>query len=516
MFIRTFCKRIFLQVQQQATTAPKEETSNAAAELAAGWKLECTYSLLPPEFYVFQRPDPVPSPRLLALNLPLCVELGLDPSLLQSHGGAEVFSGNRLPVGSKPLAMAYAGHQYAHFTLLGDGRALLLGEQISPDGTRRDLHFKGSGPTPFARRGDGKAAIGPMLREFLVGEFLHAVGTPTSRALAVVATGETIYRDRPLPGAVLTRVASSHIRVGTFQYAALQKNPESLRALTSYTLWRHYPHLVAQKNPALSLLQEAIHRQARLIAQWMNIGFVHGVMNTDNMAISGETIDLGPCAFLDTYHPDAVFSSIDHYGRYAYSRQPAIAQWNLARFAEAILPLINSDKRTAIQLAQEALETFPEVFHQAWLDGIRNKLGLQTPQNGDLELIQDFFTALQETKADFTLAFRALAEGSEPQATSTDAQPMLTRWYQRWRKRLELEPSPYEQILASLRSVNPAIIPRNHKINSVLDAAENGNLSPFLQMLEALRDPFEKRANYPEFREPPPPGSPPCVTFCGT
>lgn len=481
-----------------------------------GWRLEGTYGLLPEVFYEYRQPDRVPQPKLLVLNEPLCRRLGLEFELLNSEEGAAVLAGQRRVAGSRPLAMAYAGHQFGNFTMLGDGRALLLGEQICPDGARVDLHWKGTGPTRFARRGDGKAAVGPMLREFLIGEFFAAVGIPASRALAVVATGETIYRERPLPGAILTRVASSHLRVGTFQFASLFEELEPLRALTAYTIWRHFPELAIEKNPALALLQAVCRQQARLIAQWMNVGFVHGVMNTDNMAISGETIDFGPCAFLDTYRADAVFSSIDHYGRYAFSRQPAIAQWNLARFAESLLPLLARERPSAIRLAEEVLEEFPREFHERWMEGARQKFGLLYPEKDDFELIREFFDAMEEAKADFTVSFRRLSEGQMPVGHTEEGNARLAAWYERWERRLEREGLSREEILAKMREVNPAVIPRNHKVNEALEAAVKGDLRLFNRMVDAVRDPFEKRSSYPEFREAPSVDAPPCVTFCGT
>ncbi|HTO03268.1 MAG TPA: YdiU family protein, partial [Opitutus sp.] len=373
-----------------------------------GWRLEQTYAQLPALFHFAIAPTPVQSPRLVVLNRPLAERLGLDADALASNDGAAIFAGNRLPPGSVPLAQAYAGHQFGHFTPLGDGRAILLGEQITPRGERFDIQLKGSGPTPYSRRGDGRAALGPMLREYIISEAMHGLGIPTTRSLAVAATGESVYRESALPGAVLTRVAASHLRVGTFQWAAAAGDETAVRALVDYTVGRHYPELSGAENRARALLGVVIERQAALIARWLLVGFVHGVMNTDNMAISGETIDYGPCAFIDVYDPVTVFSSIDRNGRYAYGNQPAIAQWNLTRFAETLLPLFDLVEERAVEIATEALAAFSERYQHHWLAGMRRKLGLFTDEPGDRALIESLLTWMQNSKSDFTNSFAGL------------------------------------------------------------------------------------------------------------
>src|SRR4051794_37853057 len=389
-------------------------------DFMAGWHLEHTYASLPSLFHAAARPTPVREPRLIVFNRPLAIALGLDADALDGPDGAVILGGNALPEGATPIAQAYAGHQFGYFTALGDGRAILLGEQITPAGDRVDIQLKGPGRTPFSTRGDGRAALGPMLREYLVSEAMHALGIPTTRSLAVVATGEPVYRDRRLDGAVLTRVAASHIRVGTMQWAAAHQDRDALRALSDYTRARHYPELAASPEPHIALFDAILERQARLIARWQLVGFVHGVMNTDNMALSGETIDYGPCAFMDAYDPATVFSSIDHGGRYAYGNQPSIAQWNLARLAEAMLPLFDPDAERAVERATAALDRFPALFEQHWLDGLRAKLGLFTPEPDDLALVNDLLAWMQRTAADFTNTFRALTGGA-PSGSPTAA-----------------------------------------------------------------------------------------------
>ena len=396
----------------------------------AGWRLEHTYAALPPLFHARVAPTPVRQPEFVVLNAPLATALGLDPAALESGDGAAVFAGNRLPDGAQPLAQAYAGHQFGFFTGLGDGRAILLGEQVTPDGRRVDVQLKGAGPTPYSRRGDGRAALGPMLRELVVGEAMHALGIPTSRGLAVVSTGEPVYRERPLPGAVLTRVASSHLRVGTFEWAAAHRDTPALVALADYTIRRHYPDLAGHDTPYVALFEAIAERQARLLAQWQLVGFVHGVMNTDNMALSGETLDYGPCAFLDVYDARTVFSSIDHDGRYAFGNQPGIARWNLTRLAEALLPILADDEARAVEAAQEVLRRFPERFHQHWLAGMRGKLGLSTANDGDAALADDLLAWMQQAEADYTNTFRLLARRSDVEALAA-ADPVFGAWHAR-------------------------------------------------------------------------------------
>ncbi len=480
--------------------------------------------------YLPWQPASVPDPRLLYLNHELTAELGLDAAALQGAQGAALFAGNQLPEGAKPLAQAYAGHQFGNFSpLLGDGRALLLGEVIDRQGRRRDVAFKGSGRTPFSRGGDGKAAVGPMLREVLIGEAMHALGIPTTRALAVAATGEPVQRERPLPGAVLTRVAASHLRVGTFQLFAARGDLDKLRALVDYTLARHDPALAGAPERHVALLRAVAERQAALLAQWMNVGFIHGVMNTDNMTISGETIDYGPCAFMEAYDPGAVFSSIDHQGRYAYANQPRIARWNLARLAEALLPLMASvDDTAAVQRAvarvTEVIDAFPALYGAALLRGQRAKLGLQRSDDdaADTALAEDWLALLQAQQVDFTLAWRRLADavaGDEAplHALFTDLQAAQA-WLARWRQRLAREEGPAGDRASRMRSVSPWVIPRNHRVEEALAAAsDEGDLAPFEQLLAALHQPFDELPQHAAYAEPAPAAVTACYrTFCGT
>jgi uncharacterized protein YdiU (UPF0061 family) len=499
-----------------------------------------TYARDLPGLYVSWRPATVPAPRLLFLNRPLAEELGLPVAALEGPEGAALLAGNSVPEGAEPLAQVYAGHQFGGFSpQLGDGRALLLGELIDREGRRRDIAFKGSGRTPFARGGDGKAAIGPMLREVIIGEAMHALGIPTTRALAVAATGEPVYRERPLPGAVLTRVAASHLRVGTFQYFASRGEIERLRQLADYTMARHDPSLVDQPDRYLGLLRAVADRQAVLLAQWMNVGFIHGVMNTDNMAISGETIDYGPCAFMEAYDPRAVFSSIDHGGRYAYANQPPIAQWNLARLAEALLPLIaESDEETAVKQAiervTEVLSQFAERYEVAARHGQRAKLGLQhataTHDEADDALVNDWLAELHRQQVDFTLAWRRLgdaATGNDAPLLALFAEPQaLAPWLERWRSRCAADDAaapghPADASAARaerMRLANPFVIPRNHRVEEALTAAsESDDLGPFERLLAAVRRPFDEAPDLAPYGEPAPAAVTACYrTFCGT
>lgn len=484
-----------------------------------------------PGFYAAVQPATAPAPELLFLNEPLAAELGLDAAALHGAAGAAIFSGNRLPPGAEPIAQAYAGHQFGGFSpQLGDGRALLLGELIDRLGRRRDIAFKGSGRTPFSRGGDGKAAVGPMLREVLIGEAMHALGIPSTRALAVVATGETVFREIELPGAVLTRVAASHLRVGTFQFFAARGELGKLRRLLDYAVARHDPALVGSADAPLALLRAVAQRQARLIAQWMNVGFIHGVMNTDNMTISGETIDYGPCAFMEAYDPAAVFSSIDHGGRYAYGNQPGIARWNLARLAEALLPLVaDADDEAAVQravaAATEVIDAFPARFDTAWREGQRAKLGLTAQpahEAADASLADAFLALLQQGAIDFTLAWRRLADAAEGneaplRALFADA-AALDAWLPRWRDRCALEAVPQAERAARMRRANPFVIPRNHRVEEALAAAMNeGDLAPFQDLLSALRRPFDEDAPLARYGEPAPAAQTAGYqTFCGT
>jgi len=464
-----------------------------------------------PGLHVAQDPARVAAPRLLALNRGLALELGLDPDRLEPWA-AELFSGNRLPMGAQPIAQAYAGHQFGGFSAqLGDGRALLLGEVIDRHGTRRDIALKGSGRTPFSRGGDGLAAVGPVLREYLVGEAMAALHIPTSRALAAVATGGWVRRETELPGAVLTRVAASHLRIGTFQFLAARGDEAGLRRLLAYAIARHYPDLAVAENPGLAFLAGVGARQADLIARWMGVGFIHGVMNTDNMTISGETIDYGPCAFMEGYDPATVFSSIDHGGRYAYSNQPLILGWNLARLAEALLGLIDPDPDRAVAKATEVLTALEARYQAAWLAVMRAKLGLAGEQAGDRALVDDLLALMAEARADWTLTFRALA-GLEADPTRLRALlgDVPEAWLARWRARRAPD------ALARMAAVNPVYIPRNHVVEAALAAAGEGDLAPFEQLLAVLADPFTLRPGLDAYALPAPAGFGPYVTFCGT
>ncbi|WP_135549960.1 protein adenylyltransferase SelO [Paenibacillus cymbidii] len=484
----------------------------------AGWNFDTSYTRLPELFYTLMAPSSVRAPSLVKLNERLASSLGLDAkALAKSDEGAAVFAGNRVPEGASPLAQAYAGHQFGHFTMLGDGRALLLGEQITPAGDRFDIQLKGSGRTPYSRRGDGRAALGPMLREYIVSEAMHALGIPTTRSLAVAATGEKIYRETELPGAVLARVAASHLRVGTFQYAAQWGAADDLQALADYAIARHYPDLPSGDGRYAALLQAVCSRQAALIAKWQLVGFIHGVMNTDNMTISGETIDYGPCAFMDSYDPATVFSSIDTHGRYAYGNQPNIAAWNLARFAETLLPLLHEEEERAIGIAEAELVRYFDVYRGEWLAGMRAKLGLFGEEEHDQALAEDLLSLMQKHHADYTNTFRALsAEGT------TESGPMLFgtadfgQWRERWRARLARQEQSHEESRRLMRASNPAVIPRNHRVEEALAAAvERDDLSVMERLLATLADPYAYSPEQEEFSVVPAPSGP-YRTFCGT
>ncbi|MET0261600.1 MAG: protein adenylyltransferase SelO [Rariglobus sp.] len=485
-------------------------------ESSAGWNLQNTYAQLPSVLHAEIEPTPVRAPRVVVLNRPLAEQLGLSPDALTGDEGAALLAGNRPPPGSTPLAQAYAGHQYGHFTTLGDGRAILLGEQVTPQGGRFDVQLKGSGPTQFSRRGDGRAALGPMLREYLISEAMHALGIPTTRSLAVTATGETVFRQERLPGAVLTRVAASHIRVGTFEWAAAQGDDTALRALVDYTVKRHYPELAGDENPALALLNAVIERQASLIAQWMLVGFVHGVMNTDNMALSGETIDYGPCAFIDAYNPAKVFSSIDRHGRYAYGNQPTIAQWNLTRLAESLLPLLHVEEAPAIALAESALARFGDRFQHHWLAGMRRKLGLFNAEDGDVALFKTLLTRLHATKADYTNTFAMLTSDALPAEAVLASDAAFVSWHADWQARLDRQPQSRADSLQLRRSSNPAFIPRNHLVEAALAAGQQGDLAPFERLLDVLATPYDHNRMAPDYRLPAPDAGVGYQTFCGT
>jgi serine/tyrosine/threonine adenylyltransferase len=483
-----------------------------------------TYAALPANFFARVVPTPVASPRLIKLNRPLAIHLGLDPDRLASPEGTEILAGKRLPEGADPIAMAYAGHQFGHFVpQLGDGRAILLGEVIDADGTRRDIQLKGSGPTPFSRRGDGRAALGPVLREYIVSEAMATLGIPTTRSLAAVMTGESVLRETPLPGAVLTRVASSHIRVGTFQYFAARGDTEGVRRLADHVIGRHYPDLANADRPYCALLEGVIARQAGLVARWLLVGFIHGVMNTDNTSISGETIDYGPCAFMDHYDPAKVFSSIDELGRYAYANQPRIALWNLTRLAECLLPLLGDEQDKAIEEAQSALGNFVETFDAAYQAGLRNKLGLFTARDDDRALAQDLLDAMAKNQADFTLTFRRLSDAALAPADDGKVRELFAdpnaydEWAGRWRQRIGDEPQDPEARQIAMRSVNPAFIPRNHLIEAIIDAAVNrDDFAPFEELLTVLSKPYEDQAEFARYAEAPEPHQRVLRTFCGT
>jgi uncharacterized protein YdiU (UPF0061 family) len=481
----------------------------------AGWQLEHTYAELPQLFYSPAVPTPVREARLIAFNRPLATTLGLEPKTLERPEGAAIFAGNALPEGARPIAQAYAGHQFGHFTALGDGRAILLGEQITPFGDRMDIQLKGAGQTRFSRRGDGRAALGPMLREYIISEAMHALGIPTTRSLAVATTGDPVYRETVLQGAVLTRVAASHLRVGTMQWAAAQADQSVTRVLADYTWARHYPELADSPEPYIALFDAILARQAALVARWQLVGFIHGVMNTDNMALSGETIDYGPCAFMDTYDPATVFSSIDAGGRYAYGNQPPIAQWNLARLAEAMLPLFDPNVDRAVERATTALDRFPGLFQQHWLDGMRAKLGLFTPERDDEALVNDLLAWMQRQSADFTNTFRLLTSGRLV-GHSTNADPELEAWHRRLEARRSCEPQSPAEAETLMRRHNPAFIPRNHKVEEALLAATTGDdFSVMERLLEVLATPYDHDRDLPAFSAPPAAGEP-YRTFCGT
>lgn len=492
------------------------------------FRFDNSYVRLPSRFFARLDPTPVGEPRLICLNNTLAVQLGLDPEILASPDGVLELAGVRVPRGAEPLAMAYAGHQFGNFVpQLGDGRALLLGEVIDRSGERRDIQLKGAGPTPFSRRGDGRAALGPALREFIVSEAMAGLGIPTTRSLAVVATGETVMREMPHPGAVLTRVAASHIRVGTFQYFAARDDTEGLRLLADHVIARHYPQALQPDGAAScrALLDAVIARTGKLVAAWQSVGFIHGVMNTDNMSVAGETIDYGPCAFMDSFHPGTVYSSIDAAGRYAYGNQPQIAHWNMARLAEAMLPLLGPDREASVAVANEALGRYPELYQSAWDDAFRHKLGLATSQEGDRGLAHDLLTCMAEQKADFTLVFRGLARAAsdgpdsegERALCSLFAEPAaLGSWLPAWRERLSAEAVTSGARLDAMQRVNPAFIARNHRVEAALAAAEAGDRQPLEALLEVLRHPFDDQVGQEAYAAPPRPEEVVHATFCGT
>jgi serine/tyrosine/threonine adenylyltransferase len=485
---------------------------------------ENTYARLPERFFARISPTPVAAPKLVRLNEELARDLRLDPEWLKGPEAVDVLAGKRVPEGADPIATAYAGHQFGHFVpQLGDGRAILLGEVVDRSGRRRDIQLKGSGPTPFSRRGDGRAALGPVLREYLISEAMGALGIPTTRALAAVLTGEAVVRETLLPGAVLTRVASSHIRVGTFQFFAARRDVDGLRLLADHVTARHYPDLANAEQPYRALLDAVVSRQAELVARWLHIGFIHGVMNTDNMSIAGETIDYGPCAFMNAYDPATVFSSIDHHGRYAYGNQPRIANWNLARLAEALLPLLDENEEAALAQAQESIGAFPARFESAFHAGMRKKLGIATGREGDQALAQELLNSMAANEADFTLTFRRLCDAAAEPDADAQVRDLFSEpaaydaWASRWRERLGVEPIEPRARGEMMRSVNPAFIPRNHRVEAVIEAAiERDDLAPFEELLAVIAKPYDDHPAFEHYAQPPASPDRGYRTFCGT
>ncbi|MWC28243.1 protein adenylyltransferase SelO [Paenibacillus sp. MMS18-CY102] len=488
----------------------------------AGWNFDNSYKQLPNVFFTLQLTNPVNEPKLVKLNERLAASLGLNAQALASKEGVASLSGNGVPEGGAPLSQAYAGHQFGHFNILGDGRALLLGEQITPEGKRFDIQLKGSGRTPYSRGGDGRAALGPMLREYIISESMYALGIPTTRSLAVVETGEPVYRETELEGAILTRVAASHLRVGTFQYARATGTVEDLQALADYAVERHFPEVKDQENRYLGLLQEVIKRQAALIAKWQLVGFIHGVMNTDNMAISGETIDYGPCAFMDVYDPATVFSSIDAQGRYAYGNQPKIGVWNLARFAETLLQLLNDDEEKAVEMAEAELARYYDLHHGHWLAGMRAKLGFANEEPEDESLIERLLELMKAHRADYTNTFRALTYG-EPVEAALAASAAYEEWHQVWQARLSRQEADADSNAIAnasqqlMQASNPTVIPRNHRVEEAIQAAvKDGDYSVMDRLLSVLSAPFAHSAEHAAYAAVPERADLPYRTFCGT
>lgn len=480
-----------------------------------GWNFDNSYARLPDFFFSKGTPIAVQDPELILFNHSLASQLGLNEEELQSEKGVAVFAGNAIPEGAEPLAQAYAGHQFGHFTMLGDGRAILLGEQITPEGKRVDIQLKGSGRTPYSRGGDGRATLGPMLREFIISEAMHALGIPTTRSLAVVTTGEAVRRETLLPGAVLTRIADSHLRVGTFQYAAKFGEVDDLRTLADYAIKRHYPETEEADNRYLAFLRGVMERQASLVAKWQLVGFVHGVMNTDNMTISGETIDYGPCAFMDTYNPETVFSSIDHQGRYAYGNQPYIAVWNLARLAESLLPLIHEQQEEAIKLAEGVLAEFSKLFEGHWLAGLRAKLGIFNAEEQDQALVDELLAMMHKHKADYTNTFRALALQNVDDLVLSGKKD-FDQWYKQWQARLDRQEQSKEEAYDLMKKSNPAVIPRNHRVEEAIEAALDENYQALEKLLNVLSEPYAYSTDKEEYCHLPETPDEPYKTFCGT
>lgn len=484
-----------------------------------GWNIDNSYTTLPEMFYSKVNPNPVKRAKLSILNEQLAYELGLDLERLKKEESIDILAGNRGLIGKELIAQAYAGHQFGHFTMLGDGRAMLLGEHIDPSGEKFDIQLKGSGETPYSRRGDGRAAIGPMLREYIISEAMYALNIPTTRSLAVVLTGEKIYREIPLDGAILTRVAKSHIRVGTFEYAAKYGSIEDLKALADYTIGRHFLNIKDEENIYLALLKEVISLQASLIAQWQSVGFIHGVMNTDNMTVSGESIDYGPCAFMNSYDPATVFSSIDRNGRYAYENQPNIGGWNLARLAEALLPLIHKDQDEAIKLVKEAIDQYETIFNNKWLEGMRLKLGISNEELEDKVLIDELLNLIKNHRSDFTNTFVGLTDQRLERLDKSGLFQCdeFKDWINRWNFRLERGNRPIETSKEKMKKYNPTIIPRNHNVESALAAVvDKGDYTVFNELLAALKNPFDYDNINEKYMNPPQKENVPYKTFCGT
>lgn len=479
------------------------------------WNFNNSYTRLPEHFYTRQSPIKVSDAHVVMINYALGQELGLSLQNCSEDELAQIFAGNILPEGADPISQAYAGHQFGYFTNLGDGRAHLLGEHRTPDNRAFDVQLKGSGQTPYGLRGDGRAALGPMLREYLLSEAIHALGIPTTRSLAVVTTGEPVYRETVLQGAILTRIAASHLRIGTFEYLSANNDLAGLRTLADYAIDRHYPHVKEADNPYLHLLNAVIEKQADLITHWMRVGFIHGVMNTDNMAISGETIDYGPCAFMDYYDPLTVFSAIDEKSRYCYVNQPGITQWNLARFAETLLPLLDEQLDKAIELAKEAVANFTPIYEEKWFNMMRAKLGLFGKQDKDSELITALLDWMHYNNADYTNTFRALNQEEKPSGSVYDERAFQV-WYDHWQLRLKQNEEPLHASLELMQANNPVVIPRNHKVNQALAAAENSDLKPFNELLDVLQEPYLNRTGIEAYQNPPTPSERVHQTFCGT
>jgi serine/tyrosine/threonine adenylyltransferase len=479
------------------------------------WNFNNSYAMLPEHFFTRIAPTNVKQPRIIIINYPLSRELGLNLDNVSNEYLAQLFSGNLVPEGAQPLSQAYAGHQFGYFTYLGDGRAHLIGEHITPAFKRVDVQLKGSGQTLYGLRGDGRAALGPMLREYIISEAMHELGVPTTRSLAVVTTGELVSRETMLPGAILTRIASSHLRVGTFQYLLAQNDIEGLKVLAEYTINRHFLGAKQSEHPYRSFLRAVIERQVDLMVHWMRVGFIHGVMNTDNMALSGETIDYGPCAFMDSYDPKTVFSSIDSMGRYCYTNQPVIAQWNLARFAETLLPFLHENNQTAIKIAEEELYRFSLLYKEKWLTMMRAKLGLFGEHKGDDQLVSDLLNWMHQHKADYTNTFIDLSSAKVPTTPHYDDKAFQD-WYGQWKQRLTQNNQTLDSSLELMRTSNPNVIPRNHKVHQALEAASQGDLTLLNLLLNALIEPYKQRSNITSYQTPPTPSERVHQTFCGT